>query len=336
MIDLRELPQAARRLTVRVARAFILLLALGCAVTAGLALLGRFSDRLDVLAHFSLVWLAGGLVCGAAWLVDGRRHGERATGILAAITLLALTPLMLPEMARGVFAQRVKPRSETLKLVQFNLSKDNPRPSRAVAWILAEDADVVTLEEVVESTSGVPYALRQRYPYQVSCLADLPCSTMVLSKRAPAAQGRLGMPDTGRYLSAAWMTLPGQGGPFTVVATHMTWPVPVGPQRYMNQRLAEATRPFRRDSLIVGGDFNSTPWSRGLRRMDGWLGLDRRTHGLASWPTALPRVGVKLPVPLLAIDQVYAGKSWKTVSVKRGPALGSDHYPVVVVLTRGP
>ncbi|MGH7012300.1 MAG: hypothetical protein ACREEX_15810, partial [Caulobacteraceae bacterium] len=40
------------------------------------------------------------------------------------------------------------------------------------------------------------------------------------------------------------------------------------------------------------------------------------------------------PFPFLPIDQVYAGDSWKTVSVKLGPRLGSDHLPVVVVLTR--
>jgi endonuclease/exonuclease/phosphatase (EEP) superfamily protein YafD len=337
VIDPRELLKAALRLTVRVARAFVLLLALGCALAALMALGGRFSDRLDVLAQFSLVWLIGGLVCGLVWLIDGRNNNERATGILAAVTLLALTPLLLPEMARGLFAQRVAAQGETLKLVQFNLFKNNPDPGRAVAWILAQDADVVLLEEVVESSQGVPLALKARYPYQVSCQDDLPCSTMVLAKRPPLAQGRLGMPEPGRYLSAAWMTLPSSGGGFTVVAAHMTWPLPVGPQRWMNRHLAEAVRRFPHDSLIVGGDFNSTPWSHALRRLDGWLGLERRTHGLATWPAApLPRIGVSLPAPLLAIDQVYAGKGWKTVSVKRGPRLGSDHFPVVVVLTRRP
>ncbi len=336
MIEPHGLVQAGLKLLVRTIRAFLLLLALGCAAAAIMALLGRFSDRLDVMAQFALVWLAGALVCGLAWIVDGRRGHERATGILAAITLLALAPIMLPELARGVLAQRVKPGAETLKLVQFNLWKDNPHPERAVRWILAQDADVVLLEEVVESSEGVPLALKARYPYQVSCLENLPCSTMVLAKRPPLAQGRMGMPEPGRYLSAAWMTLPGPGGGFTVVASHMTWPVPVGPQRWMNRRLADAVQGFPHDSLIVGGDFNSTPWSHGLLRLDGWLGLERRTHALATWPAApLPRIGLKLPT-FLAIDQVYAGRVWKTVSVRRGPNLGSDHRPVVVVLTRQP
>lgn len=334
MIEPRALALAALKLLVRIARAFFLLLALGCAGGALMGLFGRFSDRLDVFAQFSTLWLLGALVCGAVWLGDGRRGHERATGVLAALTLLALAPNMLPETFRGLFAERVKPRAETLKLVQANLFKNNPDAGQAVRWILKEDPDVVLLEEVVQNSSGVPRALRDRYPYQVSCMAALPCSTMVLSKRRPVAAGRMGLPQPGRYLSAATMTLPGAGGDFTVVAVHMTWPLPAGPQRWMNARLAERTKAFAQDSLIVGGDFNSTPWSHALRRLDGWLGIERRTHGLASWPVSLPRLGTRLPSPLLPIDQVYAGKAWKTVSVRRGPAIGSDHYPLVVVLTR--
>ena len=36
--------------------------------------------------------------------------------------------------------------------------------------------------------------------------------------------------------------------------------------------------------------------------------------------------------PLLPIDHLYAGPGWATVSVRRGPPLGSDHYPLVVTL----
>ena len=100
-------------------------------------------------------------------------------------------------------------------------------------------------------------------------------------------------------------------------------------------RLAEAVAPFDRASLIVAGDMNSTPWSYALRRQDKTLGLIRRTRGLFSWPAAeFGPWRLRTPLPFLAIDQVYAGSAWKTVSVTRGPFAGSDHFPVVVVLSR--
>lgn len=45
-----------------------------------------------------------------------------------------------------------------------------------------------------------------------------------------------------------------------------------------------------------------------------------------------PRFKPPTPFPMLPIDHVYAGKGWRAVSVTRGPRLGSDHYPMVVVL----
>jgi endonuclease/exonuclease/phosphatase (EEP) superfamily protein YafD len=87
--------------------------------------------------------------------------------------------------------------------------------------------------------------------------------------------------------------------------------------------------------LIVGGDFNLTPWSFGLRRQDARFGLVRLTRAMATWPAGkISHWRLNLPFPLLAIDHLYAGKSWRVVSVTRGPVLGSDHYPIVAVLTR--
>ena len=79
-----------------------------------------------------------------------------------------------------------------------------------------------------------------------------------------------------------------------------------------------------------------TPWSFTLKRLDRGLGIERRTHALASWPAG-EFSGYRLhsPMPLVPIDHVYAGRDWRTVSVKRGPKLGSDHYPVVVTLRLG-
>ena len=68
---------------------------------------------------------------------------------------------------------------------------------------------------------------------------------------------------------------------------------------------------------------------------DGLFGLERRTRALFTWPAGrFSRLRFAAPFPILAIDQVYAGSDWKTVAVRRGPELGSDHYPVVVELAR--
>jgi endonuclease/exonuclease/phosphatase (EEP) superfamily protein YafD len=92
---------------------------------------------------------------------------------------------------------------------------------------------------------------------------------------------------------------------------------------------------FDRKSLIVAGDFNSTPWSFSLRRQDAEFGLERRTRALFTFPVQpYSRYKLRSPFPLFPIDQIYAGSDWKTVSVTRGPRLGSDHLATIAVLTR--
>ena len=96
---------------------------------------------------------------------------------------------------------------------------------------------------------------------------------------------------------------------------------------------APSPKPLPLPRLIVSGDFNSTPWSFSLKRQDRLFGLERRTRAMATWPAGdFSRMHFAIPFPVLPIDHVYAGEGWRTVEVRRGPMLGSDHYPVIITL----
>ena len=104
-----------------------------------------------------------------------------------------------------------------------------------------------------------------------------------------------------------------------------------------SRRRRRGSRPrsprFPRERTIVTGDFNSDALvvpppqvGRGVRRWRAATGRcspgRRHPASTCAW----------LAVPFLPIDHVYAGPGWATVSVTRGPKLGSDHYPVVAIL----
>jgi endonuclease/exonuclease/phosphatase (EEP) superfamily protein YafD len=177
--------------------------------------------------------------------------------------------------------------------------------------------------------------LAKRYPNRTTCAEPQLCSTMILAKQKPVAEGGFDPHVSPTRLSAAWARFgPARTG-FTVVGVHYRWPIPAGRQQVQSERLAKAIDGFNNKSLIIAGDFNSTPWSCSLRRQDARFGLIRRTHALFSWPAApFSHRRINSPLPFLPIDHVYAGADWRTVEVRRGPKLGSDHYPVVVTLTR--
>ncbi len=309
-------------------------LAAGAALAAVLANGGRYSDRLDILTHFTPIWLCLGIAGLIVWIIGGGRSLVRVTPIAAAVAVLASGALMLPELTRTK-GDPAPAEGETLKLIQFNLWENNSDAEGSARWVLAEDPDIVTIVEGYEVHGGAARLLRERYPYAVTCADPLPCSTMILSKKKPVRRNGLGGGVSDANLPAAQARFAGAKGEFDVFAIHYTWPIPAGPQQQQTRRLEAVLDTVDRDNAIIGGDFNSTPWSFSLRRYDQAFGMERRTRGQPTWPAApITRYRINPPFPLLAIDQVYAGKAWKTVSVKRGPRLGSDHYPVVVVLRR--
>lgn len=304
-----------------------LLLGLVCAAGGLAAQSGRWFDKLDALTHFAPIWLLGGLGASILWLFGGRRG--RATPVMAALAVLASGALMAPELIAAARAERVTPREETLKIVQFNAYRANYDVEKTAAWILKQDADIVVLEEV-QCCAGwdVLHAVAAQYPFQTQC-PGRHCGNVILSRQPRIKRPAVKLDPGGG--TVGWARFQGAKGPYAIVSIHYTWPSPLSDQ-WLNRRvMARNIKRFDGDSLIVVGDFNSTPWSFALRRQDRDFGLERRTRALFTWPTK--KRGLRLP-PFLPLDHIYAGKDWRTVSVERGPALGSDHYPVVIRLTR--
>lgn len=292
---------------------------------------GYWSDRLDAFTHAAPLWLMMGVGAVALGGIFAR-NGERWVMVgLGVATLLACSVLMLPELWASWRFKPATPAASDLKIVQFNVWHDNQTPEKSLAWILDQDADVVIVEEGAGQSWSTIKALRGAYPF-ASCDKVSRCETWIFSRKKMLARG--GIPTEKPYLSGAWATLADAKGPFTVTGVHYTWPVPPGLQQAQSRKLVKLVSGFDRKSAIVTGDFNSTPWSFTLKRQDKALGLRRWTRAIPSWPASKFSRVMVAPAPFLPIDHVYAGSEWHAVSVERGPALGSDHRPIVVTLRR--
>ena len=320
---MKRFPDLLRHLAAGLAFGLALVGAVGALAGQG----GRWSDLLDILNEFAPFWLAFGVLALALWLA-AVRHG-RLTPVLAGLAMVSAAALMAPEFVANAATVPATPGAETLKYIQFNLWGQNRDPEGTARWILQQDADIVVLEEAYGRGQEVVKALRDHYPYRTRCGRHLTCSTIILAKVKPTVQVRLAEGGLDPWTDGVSATFPAPGGPVTVVGLHMNWPWPPGLQQAQGRAVAGWLAPQPRDRTILSGDFNATPWSFSLRRQDTAFGLERRTRALASWPARRwPPLGLR-PPPFLPIDQVYAGKGWRTVSVTRGPPLGSDHYPVV-------
>jgi len=309
------------------------LMTFACAAAAAVGQFGRISEACDFANQFAPLWMA----CGVAAAIVASILGSwplRGASVIAGTLIVGLGLVQTgPDVfARATTQWRVGAAERPLKIVSFNVWKSNQDPSATAAWILREDPDVIILADAAGKGQLVADDLHARYPYGVRC-ARWNCSTLLLSKQPSVRAGGLahGDPENRQGLSAAWATFVDSEGEFTVIAVHMPRPWPYGTQATQQRLLIDDVAQMDRRRMIVAGDFNATPWSFALQRMDRGLGLPRRTRAVFTWPARLPH-GMQAISPILPIDQVYASDAWSTVSVARGPMLGSDHYPLVFQL----
>lgn len=297
---------------------------------------GRFSDTLDIATHFTAVFVLVAIVAALMAALTQPGLLRRTTLGLSAGAVMLAALLLAPEVFRDAGPQLDdgEPVARQLKIIQLNSwSGRNQTMGETADWLVAQDPDIIIVEE---ATRRFQRALESRADYHRTCDPDDRCEVIIYSKAAPVSGG-LPKVDTGAYFPATRATFEAPGGPFTVIGAHYTWPIPAGPQQQQSLRLAAIAERYDRERLIIAGDFNSTPWSFSLQRQDRALGLPRRNRAMLTWPAmAFSRWNIHMPLPFLAIDHVYAGSAWKTLSVERGPSLGSDHFPVVVTLALSP
>lgn len=325
------------RLVVQLLSLFVrgtaLMLGLAGASLAVAGLGGAVSDRLDALTHATPLWFAmgvGAVVLGGLFARRAERWVMVGLGLAA---IAASGVLMAPEMTAAWRFKPKPPKPGDLKVIQFNAWHENPSPEKSLAWVLAQNADVVIVEEGGGGNTAMLKALVKTYNY-ASCSRAGRCEPWIFSRRRIIADGTITIGS--KRLAAGWATLDDPGGPFTVAGVHLYWPAPAGPQQAQSRRLVDGLKSLDRRSLILAGDFNSTPWSFTLKRQDKALGLHRWTRALPSWPAGQFSRVAAAPAPFLPIDHVYAGDEWRAVRVERGPAIGSDHRPIVVTLRRLP
>jgi endonuclease/exonuclease/phosphatase (EEP) superfamily protein YafD len=295
---------------------------------------GAVWPKADFLNQFAPVWALAGLA-SLTLLALGRRSRRPAAAAAAALLLAAgAAALMGPDLAARA-GRHWAQTPHQVRIVQFNVWKGNRSASRAADWVLAQDPDIVVLEEAANRGEEVARRLAPSYPFRVTCRGARSCSTVILSRRPPVASEGLarGDAENRKALSAAWARYDFGGRGLTVFAVHLSRPWPWGGQEEDRRKLIAEVRRLPDQNLIVLGDFNTTPWTFAGKRQDEALQMNRITRALFTWPLYYrPRVRVYPMIPIMPIDQAYLRPGLLPVAVRSGPELGSDHRPVVIDL----
>ncbi|MDR2506565.1 MAG: endonuclease/exonuclease/phosphatase family protein [Candidatus Accumulibacter sp.] len=302
-------------------------------LVAGAALLGWTGDWHWIPELFSHAFFQYALLSAALTLLLFFRRPGYWRWIALAATLAIWAPILPSWLPAGGIQDKPQGR---LTLLQFNVFcyalPYNATP--VTEWISqrAREIDVVLLLEADTAFSASIQTLAREFPYRIERLSDDSPWGIALLSRYPFSEAHavdlLDLDDL--VMLDARITTP--SGPVRVVGIHPPNPISAGSTNLRDEfmdKLADYLNRDTRHPTVVFGDFNSTIWSPKLREFLSKTGLRdaQRGHGmLSTWPAPLAHYADFLGVP---IDMTLVSPGLSVEDRRAGPALGSDHLPVI-------
>ena len=222
-----------------------------------------------------------------------------------------------------------------LRVVSVNVLDSNPTPGRVLDFVRGSDADLVVLVDAEsERWRGVLAALGDLYPHRAPASWREGAPVILFSRRPVPAEAVV-RPSAGADRPYVVARLAAPRATPLVVGVHPASPSPTEPEdsRERNHQLDHigATVEGVAGPVIVAGDFNATPWSPHLRDLLAATGLRDAGAGqgwLPTWPVRLGPAGIP-------IDHVLVRGQVAVAGLRRGPDVGSDHYPLIADLRVG-
>ncbi|WP_029040236.1 endonuclease/exonuclease/phosphatase family protein [Cucumibacter marinus] len=321
---------------------------LGLALICVAALAGFAYAPFDLFNHGQLIWLPALIVAtiAAGLLFQPGQARQFIVGI-GLIGIAASAAIILPEAISSGPRASTAPQS-SVRVMTFNINASFGPATANLAPIDDADPDILLLQEFWSSIrEEIEDQLDRRFPHKLICREPIGSYLAIYSKRPIAPlDGQDCLTSTNPELRTAAIfaeTTDDAGQPFAVAVTHLRWPAPVerqqGQMRELAARLASIETP-----VLVGGDFNSTPFSYALKRFATDARVQRQTRFLPSFPAAVAShlesfsrfIAWPIPFgvpPFLPLDHLMTrgmAVSHVTLAADSG---ASDHYPVYADVT---
>jgi endonuclease/exonuclease/phosphatase (EEP) superfamily protein YafD len=275
-------------------------------------------------AQYVVILAVLGLIVAASrW----RRTGLAILGV-ALVNLFFVAPLFVGSPGDPVAG------APGIRVMSFNLLSTNESYGEVIEYIEATDPDLVLLHEssrpweVAMESSGLDYQIvRGRSE-------NLIFGTLVLAR------------DTVEAVSFGFAE--GDGRAISLEYQPEDWPVPVkilsshplAPTSGERAALRDAQIAFaarwaaeQDGAYAVVGDLNASPWSSPFRGLVSEGSLRNSQIGFGLQPSFSAMTILPFRVP---IDHLLHSDDLRVRDRRLGPALGSDHFPLVVDLEHAP
>ena len=279
----------------------------------------------DLTTHFLFQYVVGGVVLAAALLAFGSWRYALFAGAIAAVSLVQLF----------MATTHVSPQAEAaprFTIVQFNTLFRNTEHAPLVAWLHGNAArfDIVTLHEATPGLGQALDALKSDYPYRLDETRTDATGIIILSRTPFASEKIQVKAPMPAYMLHVTLRPRGFQYPLSFYAMHAMTPIQGKYQLVRNVELAALAATAAADRtphIVIEGDWNITPYSPYFRRVERDSAL--RESRLAPLPLPTwPSWGVPW-LTQIPIDHILTDDGLRLISQVTGPALGSDHLPLI-------
>jgi endonuclease/exonuclease/phosphatase (EEP) superfamily protein YafD len=195
-------------------------------------------------------------------------------------------------------------------------------------YLTSNPSDIIVVSEYTPAWESALAVLDSTYPYRIGKSRLDPWGLAVLSKLPFVSAEILDLGVKDSVHAHVVMNL--DDTPVDIYAVHLMVPTTRDKAEVRNRQLAALAEgmSLTKNPRMLVGDMNITPFSPFFDDFLGATGLvdTRRPFGFhITWPTTA--VPVWIP-----IDHCLADPSIPIVSVRQGPQIGSDHFPLEITL----
>lgn len=309
-------------------------LVMGVIVTSLAIITSRFgwSIQLEKLAHFQVqYWL---VAIALTIVILCLKRYRLALAMLFCCALLS-TQIVFWYAFTSPFSKA----SANYRVISTNVWVRNTNAEKVLAFVEAEDPDLVLFMEVNEEMGKQLEALETRLPYSSNQLTPYRLGTVIYSKR-PLSEVQLQQFNTRSAVHISAL-VEVDGKPLSIVGIH-PFP-PISQELFVDRNRAfEAVSEYvkaQSEPVILIGDFNATMWSPYYRQLVRQSGLNNARAGfgiLPTWPaklsyhSSLPGLNALTGLLQIPIDHCLASPALQVANMHTGPDVGSDHLPIVI------
>jgi endonuclease/exonuclease/phosphatase (EEP) superfamily protein YafD len=306
-----------RRITIALTTA-IFIPVLCCSL---LAYLGEFDRLLELMTHFRLQYLLGGIVATIVYALSKQKIGLLLALFCVGLNAIEIVPWYLPTAQSS---------DRDLRVMISNVMTSNRRYGDVIDYVRAESPDVLVVMEMDLTWQQHLAPLKSLLPYSIEEPRADNFGLAIFSKIPLAnpqvrewGKGAIVVPSLTANITVRDRVV-------SVIATH---PVPPSNEDYFMSRnsqineLGDYVRQLGNEAIVMG-DLNMSMWSPYYRKFIDRANLRNTRQGFGiqpSWPTNLRL----LQIP---IDHCSITSKITVLNNRLGKDIGSDHYPLVVDL----